>query len=249
MSIKNCPGFFRGFKRVVALVYGKRETLGLENLPEEPCVIVGNHAQLHAPLACELFFPGKRKIWCAGEMMDWKEVPDYSFQDFWGRKPKYIRWLFRIASYVITPLAVFLFNNAGTIGVYHDQRILGTFRQTVQALQEGENVIIFPEHDAPHDHIVYEFQEHFIDVARLYRKKTGKDLAFVPMYSAPALKQMVLGAPTYFDSDAPREEERRRICDYLMGAITDMACAMPEHTVVPYRNVPKKERPSNRLMR
>lgn len=245
MSLKNCPRAFRGFKRLVALFYGKRETVGLEYLPEEPCVIVGNHAQLHAPLACELYFPGKRKIWCAGQMMEWNEVPAYAFQDFWSRKPRYIRWLFRIASYVITPLAVFLFNNAGTIGVYHDQRILGTFRQTVKALQEGENVVIFPECDVPRNHIVYEFQEHFIDIARLYRKKTGKDLAFVPMYSAPELKKMVLGKPTRFNSEAPREEERRRVCEYLMNEITTLACALPEHKVVPYRNVPKKEYPSN----
>ena len=245
MSLKNCPKAFRRFKQTVALFYKKRDTIGLENLPEDPCVIVGNHAQLHAPLACELYFPGRRKIWCAGQMMEWNEVPAYSFQDFWGRKPKYIQWLFRIASYAITPLAVFLFNNAGTIGVYHDQRILGTFRQTVKALSEGENVIIFPEHDVPHNHIVYEFQEHFIDIARLYRKKTGKDLFFVPMYSAPSLKKMVLGKPTCFDSEAPREEERKRICKYLMDEITALACAMPEHKVVPYRNVPKREYPSN----
>ena len=42
------------------------------------------------------------------------------------------------------------------------------------------------------------------------------------------------------------EGERSRIRDYLMQEITDIACALPEHTVVPYRNIPKKYYPSNK---
>ena len=38
---------------------------------------------------------------------------------------------------------------------------------------------------------------------------------------------------------------RRAICDYLMDAITDIACNLPEHTVIPYRNIAKKYYPSN----
>ena len=30
-----------------------------------------------------------------------------------------------------------------------------------------------------------------------------------------------------------------------MNEITDIACNLPEHTVVPYRNIPKKYYPSN----
>ena len=37
----------------------------------------------------------------------------------------------------------------------------------------------------------------------------------------------------------------RCIRGYLMDAVTDMACALPEHTVIPYRNIPKRYYPSN----
>ena len=36
-----------------------------------------------------------------------------------------------------------------------------------------------------------------------------------------------------------------RICRELMDAITQRACSLPEHRVVPYPNVPKKDYPSN----
>lgn len=245
MKKKFTMAVYKIIKWLIRLFYPKIEVVGTENLPDEPVIIVGNHTQLHGPIACELYFPGKRYIWCAGQMMHLKEVPAYAFQDFWSQKPKYTHWFYKLLSYIIAPLSVCIFNNASTIGVYRDARILSTFKTTVKRLDEGANVIIFPEHDAPHNHIVYDFQDKFIDIAKLYYKKTGKELAFVPMYIAPNLHKMYLGEPIRFHADTPMEEERNRICRYLMDSITQIACALPEHIVVPYRNIPKKFYPTN----
>ena len=56
---------------------------------------------------------------------------------------------------------------------------------------------------------------------------------------------MHYGRPIRFVPDVPMGEERHRICQYLMHEITDIACSLPEHTVIPYRNIPKKYYPSN----
>ena len=232
-------------KWLVLLFYPKTKVVGAENLPEEPVLVVGNHAQMNGPIVCELYFPGKRYTWCAGQMMHLREVPDYAFQDFWSQKPKAVRWFYRLLSYIIAPLSVCVFNNADTIGVYHDARILSTFKNTVKRLSEGASVVIFPEHGIEYNHIVYDFQDKFIDIAKLYYKKTGKELAFVPMYIAPELKKMFLGTPIRFCAGNAIEEERRRICDYLKEEITRIAVEQPRHRVVPYLNIAKKDYPTN----
>ena len=232
-------------KWLVWLFYPKTKVVGAENLPEEPVLVVGNHAQMNGPIVCELYFPGKRYTWCAGQMMHLREVPDYAFQDFWSQKPKAVRWFYRLLSYIIAPLSVCVFNNADTIGVYHDARILSTFKNTVKRLSEGASVVIFPEHGIEYNHIVYDFQDKFIDIAKLYYKKTGKELAFVPMYIAPELKKMFLGTPIRFCAGNAIEEERRRICDYLKEEITRIAVEQPRHRVVPYLNIAKKDYPTN----
>lgn len=221
------------------------EVVGTENLPDEPVIVVGNHTQMNGPIACELYFPGKRYIWCAGQMMHLKEVPDYAFQDFWSQKPGWCRWFYKLLSYLIAPFSVCVFNNAGTIPVYHDIRLRTTFKMSMDKLQDGASMIIFPEHDEPYNNIIYDFQDKFIDLARMYHKRTGKELSFVPLYIAPSLKKMYIGKPLRFCAEAPIKEERRRICDYLMTEITEIARALPEHTVVPYRNIPKRLYPSN----
>lgn len=242
---KKISPLYRVIKWCIKTCYPKITVEGVENLPEEPVIIVGNHTQMNGPIACELYTPGDHYIWCAGQMMHLKEVPAYAFQDFWSQKPKYTHPFYKALSYLIAPLSVVVFNNANTIGVYHDTRIVGTFKNTITRLQEGASVVIFPEHDVKYNHIVYEFQDRFIDIAKLYYKRTGKELAFVPLYIAPNLKKMYLGKPIRYRADQPMDQERKRICDYLMNGITEIACALPEHTVVPYRNIPKKDYPSN----
>ncbi len=242
---KKTSFLYRIIRRIVFKIYPKYEIMGEANLPDEPCVIVGNHSQLHGPLVAELCFIGKRYIWCAGQMMKLKEVPSYTYKDFWSFKPKYSRWMYKIISFIIAPLAVLIFNNAHTIPVYHDSRLLSTFKTTVNKLSDGANIIIYPEHNVKHNHIVYDFQDKFVDIARFYYKRTGKEISFVPFYIAPKLKKVCLGKPIKFDSTAPIDEERKRICRYLMDKITDTACSLPNHTVIPYRNIPKKDYPLN----
>ena len=241
MSKKKTSVAFKFIKWCVKHIYPEIRAEGAENLPEEPVIIVGNHCQMNGPIIGELYVPGEPYIWCAGEMMRMADVPGYAFRDFWSRKPKWTHPFYRLLSYIIAPLAVCIFNNARTIGVYRDARILSTFKNTVKRLQEGKHIVIFPEHEVKYNHIVNDFQDKFIDVAKLYYKKTGKELYFVPMYIAPKLRKLYLGQPIRFCAATPIDEERERICKYLMEEITAIAEALPEHRVVPYLNLPRKD--------
>lgn len=243
---KNGSLVFKFIRTTVAVFSPKMEVLGMENLPDEPVIIVGNHAQMYGPIACELYLPQNVYTWCAGQMMELKAVPTYAFEDFWAKKPKRIRWFYKVLSYLIAPLSVLVFNSARTIAVYRDKRILTTFRQTISALQDGRSVVVFPEHDMPFNHIIHEFQDRFIDLAKLYYRRTGKQLAFVPLYIAPELSKMCLGEPIRFCAGEDMEQERMRICARLMDSVTELAQNLPRHRVVPYPNIPKRDYPVNR---
>lgn len=234
---------YRFIKWMVSLFYKKREFIGTENIPSEPCIIVSNHAQAHGPVTYELYFPAPKKIWCIGQMMRVKEVPNYSYEDFWSHKPSSVRWLYRILSYLIAIPSAYLFTHADTIGVYKDARLRKTFRDTEKALLDGYNVVIFPEKLASFNEIINEFQDKFIDVARHFYRVHGKALYFVPSYNSPALKKVVFGKPILFDPNKDIAEVRAEICDYLKNEITALAKSLPLHRVVPYDNIPKSKYP------
>lgn len=246
MEEKKTSAAYKVLRFLIRLFYQKTRVVGAERLPDEPCILVGNHAQMNGPLVAELYLPCRREIWCAGAMMRRREVAAYAFQDFWSAKPRWTLPFYRLLSHLIVPLALCLFNNAHTIPVDHDARLRATLRLSLEALERGENLVIFPECYGEHNHIVHDFQDRFIDLARLYYRRTGKALCFVPLYIAPALREAHIGAPLRCDPAAPFDQERARLKNALMDAITDLALSLPRHRVVPYPNVPRREYPYNK---
>ena len=239
------PVLCRIIRKAVDLCYPEMELVGLQNLPEEACVIVGNHSQAHGPIITEERLPFDHYTWCAWQMMDKKEVADYAFEDFWQDKPGCTQWFYWLVSRIIRTPAVYIMTHARTIPVYHDTRCLTTFRRSLEKLQEGFHLVIFPECREEYNNILYEFQDKFIDLAWMYHKRTGQILNFVPMYLAPKLKKIFFGQPIVFDPEAPKQTERARIKQALMDSITSIACAQPLHTVIPYRNISSKYYPKN----
>lgn len=236
---------YRAIYKTVSLVYPKVEVIGKENIPEEACIVVGNHCQMHGPISVELNFPSNRYTWCVGQLMNKEETQAFAFMDFWSHKPRYIRWFYKILSFVVAPLITHVLTNAQTIPVYRDNRAVATFKITAKRLAEGATVFIFPEHAVPHNNVISDFQDRFIDVAKLHYKRTGHEVCFVPMYLAPQLRKLCLGKPVRFNGEAPLEEERQRIRHYLMDEVSRMGLALPTHTVIPFRPGSKKDFPKN----
>lgn len=234
------PALFRCIRAVVRFFTPKMQLEGLENLPAENAVIVGNHSHMYGPIIGELYIPGKSKTWCIGAMMHKEEAADYAFNDFWSKKPKWNRWFFYLLSRIIPRLSEYIFTQAQTVPVYHDSRLIQTFRESIRYLQDGYNMVIFPEQYVPFNNILWDFQDKFVDLARFHYKKTGECLTFVPMYIAPKLKKVFFLPSVTFDPTHSIEEERNRICDYLKAAITEKARSLPEHIVIPYPNMSKK---------
>lgn len=237
---------FRFIRSIVKMFYPKIKVEGYERIPKNDAVIVANHCKMNGPICAELFMPDNCYIWCAGEMMKLKEVPHYAYNDFWSEKPRFLRPFYKLLSYIISPLSVCVFNNARTLPVYHDMRVLSTFKTSVGMLKDGKCMVVFPEKNEQNNNILCHFQDRFVDVAKLFYKSSGKIVSFVPMYIAPNLKKIVVGEPIEFDADNDIEKERKRICDTLSERITKMAVSLPQHVVIPYNNIPKRRYLTNK---
>lgn len=238
---------YRFVKALIRLFYPKMRCVGTENIPkDEPVVFIGNHCQLHGPIACEIYMPVERYTWCVAEIMDRKTAPAYAYADFWPYKRRGTRWFYRLLSYLVTPLALLLFNNADTVPVYRDARLLDTLRRTTDLLEQGKSIVIFPERDGENNGVLNEFQDGFPDVARFYRKRTGKDVCFVPMYLAPKLKLISFGEPLRSDGAASVRAERERVSQAMTERITALARALPPHEIVPYRKPDPRAKKSGR---
>ncbi len=237
---------FKVLKFFAGIRYRKTKIIGIDNIPESHTIIVANHAQLNGPIIAELLMPRDTFIWANGQMTDYREVPSYAMEDFFPYKTGWVRPFYRLASYILAPLMPCVINNARAIPVYHDLRIASTMRSTVKLLAEGKNIMIFPENHEVRNNIVNQFRDRYIDVARLYYKRYGIKLSFLPMYIAPSLNSCYFGEAVVFDPEADITEERHRISEHLVDQITQIGRSLPEHTVIPFDNISRKFYLSNK---
>lgn len=238
------PVLYKILYAIVRLFYRKREFVG--ELPDEPSVIVANHAQIHGPLIAQLYYPRKKRIWCDERVMSVKSFAKYAYEDFWAGKPKWCRWFFWLCSRLLAPLGAFVFKHSDTIAVYRDSRLIGTLRETAEALKNGYDIIIFPEQREAYNEIVNGLQPHFTAISGVYYAKTGKEVAFVPLYNAPRIRNAALGSPLHFNRALSRSEAERELVDEIKQQITRLAKELPPHTVLPYDNVGRKNYPKSR---
>ena len=231
ITYKICAFFLKMIDKKVKYV-------GLENLPNEPCIIAGNHAQMHGPIINEFYFPTDKKIWCDAPMLNKKDFPKYAYVNFFGGKPNLFQ---KILVGLLKSVVPNGFSSSDALPVYRDMRIMKTYKATTDILEEGVNVVILPECPEEHNEITNKFNEYFVDVARFYYKHTKKELEFVPMYYCKELKKTLFGTPIKFNVNSPIESERKRICEYLMKQITILAKTLPPHKVIPFNNVKKKD--------
>ena len=208
---------------------------GTENVhldPDIPCVFVCNHGEILGPVVCTLFSPYPFRPWSAYEMLDREMVVERTmngtFQNIKGLKRKLLRWLM---THVGAPFLIWLLRSEFCIEVYHDNphKLMQTFRETIAAMQEGDNILVFPENAATSsdgryvEQGVSEFFTGFTMIGQLYANKTGKCPLFVPMYTDKKKRLLTFGKPTRYNSDAPVNEEKERLCRYLRGEIMRLA--------------------------
>ena len=222
----------------IKMFWKKPKYVGLDNIPSDPCIITGNHAQMHGPIINELYFPTDKMIWCDAPMLDKKLFPQYAYDNFFGGKPTKMQKFF---VFLLKPIIVKIFNKADALPVYRDMRIVKTYKMTTDSLDKGYNIVILPECPEEFNEITNKFNEYFVDVARMYYKSTKKELSFVPMYYCKDLRKMLFGKPIKFNGNNPIEQERTRICDYLIQETTALAKELPTHKVIPFNPVPKKD--------
>lgn len=241
------PFFYRLIQGTVRLLY-RKYTVTEENPSETGGnIYISNHAQIHGPIGHQLYFPRAKKIWVIGEMCNRQEACDYSIKDFWPHKSRTTKWIYILFSkLVISWLAPYLFTHADTIPVYKDIRLRQTMNLTIDALERGEDVVIFPEHQVVYNRYINDFQEHFVDVAKRYTRRVGKNLQFYPVYTCPSLKKILIGRPISYDATHQPDEERIRIITHLQNEITRLGDSLPNHTIVPYANINKKKRPKSK---
>ena len=102
-------------------------------------------------------------------------------------------------------------------------------RETVAAMEAGDNILLFPENSAnteDHKYVkegISEFFTGFTMIGQMYAGRTGKCPLFVPLYADRRKRTITFGTPTRYNVDVSPNDEKERLCRDLRAEILRLA--------------------------
>ncbi len=198
-----------------------------------PLVFLCNHGEFYGPVVCMLYMPVPIRPWVISDIViDKREVAEYIYrytlsQQRWLPKP--LQW--PIAR-LIGPVSVWLMGQVESIPVFRNKprELMTTFRRSVEAMEAGDNMLIFPENpDADREHPGYEREgmgelfSGFAMLAPIYFNRTGKRCRFLPMYAHKGARTISFGTEVVYDPDNAPLDERNRLVTEITAQMRALA--------------------------
>ena len=204
------------------------KVIGADTVQQEPgtsLVFTCNHGELYGPIVTNLFIPFSFRPWVIDEIAQPDETPSYLYKNTVSRQswiPERLKWP---ATKLVSKFLEWATRSLDCIPVYRDnpRELVSTFRLTAQAMEAGDNILIFPENpndsSLPHPGYVKEgvgpFFTGFAMVAQIYHQRTGKCTTFYPIFADKFNRSLTFGQPVRYNPDTPPAEEKQRIADHL----------------------------------
>ena len=211
------------------------KVIGRENLQgyeEGTIILVCNHGELYGPIATNLYVPISFRPWCISSIMEKDVIVDYVYQNTIVRQKWCPDFLKLPITRALSPVFLWVFNSLEAIPVYrgNPRALIKTFRLTVEAMQAGDNILVFPETGEPEKagekgyvtEGVGDLYTGFAMIAPAFYAKTKKRAVFVPIYASRHLRTITFGKGVVYDPDAPANEEKLRIVHELQRRMQAM---------------------------
>ena len=138
--------WFNFVKKIMRIFIKKSEFVYLGEKISNGGIILSNHEGTSAPLAFELYTDLPIRFWGAYEMNSGL-VKMYKYQTrvYFHEKKHWNLHLARLYCLIATPLTNMFYKGLNLISTYKDYRLRNTLKESIESINRGNNIVIFPE--------------------------------------------------------------------------------------------------------
>ena len=143
---KKRKAYFEIMKKMMKGRYKRPNFIYLGEEISNSSVVLSNHEGTDAPMALEMYLPKPIRMWGAHEMNSGL-IKMYKYQSrvYYHEKKHWNLFLSRLFCLIASPLTNLFYSGLDLISTYKDGRFIKTIRETIKALNDGDNIVIFPE--------------------------------------------------------------------------------------------------------
>lgn len=145
---ENRKGWFKALKKFIIFTkrYKKPEFIFLGEKFSHGGIILSNHVGTDGPMSLELYADVPLRMWGAHEM-NAGVIKTYVYQSkvYFHQKKHWNIHLARLFCIIASPITSMFYRGLNLISTYRDARFVKTIRESIEAIKQGENVVIFPE--------------------------------------------------------------------------------------------------------
>jgi hypothetical protein len=207
---------------------------GIENIKREeyPSIFVCNHGIFYGPIAAVIYLSTYFRPWVDRKMLDIDLAAKEMYSRFMYRIPllstkakmKLSRGLARPVTWAL--------NSFNPIAVERDslRNLMSTFKTTIQALKESDNILLFPERPkktviSGKETVIHktdgvgEMFSGFAKIGNMYWQEAKKKLSFYPIYADKDKHTFNIGESIQYNPDNHPNIEKERIVKALKDSM------------------------------
>ena len=208
--------YLRVLKKIMKFINKEPTFVYLGEKIGEGGIILSNHEGTDAPMSLEIYLDANLRMWGAHEMNS-GVVKMYKYQSrvYYHEKKHWNLHLARLFCLIASPLTNLFYSGLNLISTYRDGRFKTTIKQSVDAIENGENIVIFPEVSTNGYLAELEgFHEGFVLLAESCLRR-GKDVPIFVTYFKKDEKIYVIDKPVNYSVLKEKYKTREEIAKFL----------------------------------
>ena len=218
VQAKRRKWWFRFMKKLMLSRYKKPEFRYLGKEISTGAVILSNHEGTDAPMSFELYLDKPIRMWGAGEMNSGVvELYKYQTKVYYHEKKHWNIHLARLFCLIASPITNLFYKGLDLISTWHDVRFVKTLRESVAAIEQGDNIVIYPEiSDKGYLPELEGFHAGFVSLCDALLRR-GIDVELYVTYFKKDECLYIIDAPVCYSKIKEQCESREAVAEMLLA--------------------------------
>ena len=215
--------YFNVLKKMMKIRYKKPQFIYLGEEISNGGVILSNHEGTDAPMSFEIYGNKPVRFWGAYEMNSGL-IKMYKYQSrvYFHEKKHWNLFGARMFCLIASPLTNLFYKGLNLISTYHDARFTKTIKESLSAIKNGENIVIFPEiSNDGYKETLDGFYGGFVLFAEVC-KRGGIDLPIFVSYFHKKKKIYLIDKPIKYSELCKNGETREQITQMLCDRCNEL---------------------------